>query len=139
MPTRPRSVNEIDFTPRGPVFPSPVDWRDQFIYSLLIDRFDDAKDHPPFNPKTTPRGGRDRERAHHFQGGTLKGVTRRMDYIKGLGCTAVWISPPFKQRQDDPTSTTATASRTFSTSTPASARPRTWLSWCGKLTSVACT
>jgi glycosidase len=104
MPTPPRSVNEIDFTPRGPVFPSPVDWRDQFIYSLLIDRFDDAKDHPPFNPKTTPRGGRDRERAHHFQGGTLKGVTRRMDYIKGLGCTAVWISPPFKQRQDDPTS-----------------------------------
>ena len=104
MPTRPSSVNDIDFTPRGPVFPSPVDWRDQFIYSLLIDRFDDGKDHPPYDPATAPRGNRDRGRAHHFQGGTLKGVTRRLDYIKGLGCTAVWISPPFKQRQDDPTS-----------------------------------
>src|SRR5215218_8507664 len=104
MPIRPSSVSEIDFAPRGPMFPSPVDWRDQFIYQLLIDRFDDNKEHPPFDPNSTPRGGRDRSRAYHFQGGTLKGVTRRLDYIKGLGCTAVWISPPFKQRQDDPTS-----------------------------------
>ena len=94
MPTPPRSVDEIDFTPRGPVFPSPVDWRDQFIYQLLVDRFDDGKDHPPFDPAKTRRGGRDREHAHHFQGGTLRGVTRRLDYMKGLGCTAVWISPP---------------------------------------------
>jgi glycosidase len=104
MPNRPSSVSEIDFTPRRPVFPSPVDWRDQFIYQLLIDRFDDGRDHPPYDPKTTPRGGRDRARAHHFQSGTLKGVTRRLDYIRGLGCTAVWVSPPFKQRRDDPTS-----------------------------------
>lgn len=85
------------------MFPSPRDWRDQFIYQLLIDRFDDGKDHPPYDPKTARRG-RDRGRAHHFQGGTIKGVTRRLDYIKGLGCTAVWVSPPFKQRRDDPTS-----------------------------------
>ena len=54
MPTPPRSVEEIDFTPRGPVFPSPVDWRDQFIYQLLVDRFDDASDQPPFDPAKTP-------------------------------------------------------------------------------------
>jgi glycosidase len=101
MLNRPSSVFGLDFAPRGPVFPSPVDWRDQFIYQLLIDRFDDGKDHPPYDPKTTPRGGRNRERANQFQGGTLRGVTRRLDYVKGLGCTAVWISPPFKQRQDD--------------------------------------
>lgn len=104
MPTRPTSITQIDFAPRGPIFPPPVDWRDQFIYPLLVDRFDDGQDHPPFDPSTTPRGRRDREHAHHFQGGNLNGVTRRLDYIKRLGCTAVWISPPLKQRQDDPTS-----------------------------------
>src|SRR5688572_13941382 len=104
MPNRPSSVNDIDFTPRSPVFPSPVDWRDQFIYQLLIDRFDDGKDHPAYDPAAASRGNRDRAHAHHFQGGTLNGITRRLDYIKNLGCTAVWISPPFKQRQDDPTS-----------------------------------
>ena len=26
--------------PQGEVFPSPCDWRDEFIYFLLVDRFD---------------------------------------------------------------------------------------------------
>ena len=32
--------------------PSPRDWRDVFIYQLLIDRFDDTKDHALYDPKT---------------------------------------------------------------------------------------
>ncbi|MDP9174118.1 MAG: alpha-amylase family glycosyl hydrolase [Planctomycetota bacterium] len=96
----PRSVRELDFGPRGDVFPSPVDWRDQFMYQLLLDRFDDNKDAPPYKPESTPRG-RDVKQSWIFQGGNLKGVTRRLDYIKNLGCTTIWISPPFKQRQDD--------------------------------------
>src|SRR4051812_1188646 len=102
MPDRPTSVNELDFTPRQDVFRSPRDWRDHPIYQLMIDRFDDGGDHPPYHPNEAKRGGRDAESAHHFQGGQIKGITRRLDYIKGLGCTAVWISPPFKNRQDDP-------------------------------------
>jgi glycosidase len=93
------SVDQLDFTPRGDAFKSPRDWRDQFIYQLLIDRFDDAQDHPPYDPGTAPRG-RDASTAGCFQGGKIKGVTRRLDYIKGLGCTTIWLSPPFKNRQD---------------------------------------
>ncbi|MCX8031146.1 MAG: alpha-amylase family glycosyl hydrolase [Thermodesulfovibrionales bacterium] len=26
----------------------------------------------------------------------MKGITCRLDYIKGLGCTALWLSPVFK-------------------------------------------
>ncbi len=100
MDDRPTSVAQIDFTPRQDVFPSPRDWRDHFIYQLLIDRFDDAKEHPSYDPKTGKRG-RDPSVACQFQGGKIKGITRRLDYIKGLGCTAVWISPPFKNRQED--------------------------------------
>jgi glycosidase len=96
----PKSVTELDFGPRREVFPSPCDWRDQFIYQLLLDRFDDNKEHPAYDPKSTPHG-RDVKQSWVFQGGKIKGVTHRLDYIKNLGCTAVWISPPFKQRQDD--------------------------------------
>jgi glycosidase len=103
MADRPASVSEIDFSPKHDVFPSPRDWRDQFLYQLLIDRFDDNGDHPPYHPNEAPRG-RDESKACVFQGGNLKGITRRLDYIKGLGCTAVWISPPFKQRVEDPNS-----------------------------------
>jgi glycosidase len=99
MSERLTSVKQIDFTPRGPVFPSPRDWRDQVIYHLLIDRFDDGKEHPAYDPKSAKRG-RDAGAACRFQGGTLKGVTRRLDYIKGLGATTVWISPPFKNRAE---------------------------------------
>ena len=39
------AANELDFAPVGKVFPSPIDWRDQVMYQLLIDRFDDGKDY----------------------------------------------------------------------------------------------
>jgi glycosidase len=94
------SVEQLDFTPQGPVNPSPDDWRDQVIYQLLIDRFDDGKNHPPYNPKRAKRG-RDPNQGQRFQGGTIRGITRRLDYIQGLGCTTLWISPPLKNRQHD--------------------------------------
>lgn len=95
-----RSVRDLDFTPRGEVFPSPRDWRDQFLYFLLVDRFDDHRiDPPPFDAATTPRG-RDPQEGWRYQGGTLRGVTRRLDYVRGLGCTALWLSPVLKNRAE---------------------------------------
>src|SRR3954463_14675552 len=99
MTSSPRSAEEIDSTPLTKPHPSPRDWRDCFIYQLLIDRFDDGKDHPPYDPQKTPRG-RNANCACNFQGGQIKGVTRRLDYIKRLGCNAIWVSPPFKNRQE---------------------------------------
>jgi len=94
------SVNELDFTSQGEVFPSPRDWRDQFIYFLLVDRFDNNQDNiPPYDSHSAPRG-RDFEQSKSFQGGNLKGVTRQLDYIRNLGCTAIWLSPIFKNRQE---------------------------------------
>ncbi|RMD71737.1 MAG: alpha-amylase, partial [Gammaproteobacteria bacterium] len=34
-----------------------------------------------------------------FQGGTLQGIRSKLDYLQGLGVTALWISPVFKQRE----------------------------------------
>jgi pullulanase-type alpha-1,6-glucosidase len=33
-----------------------------------------------------------------YHGGDLKGLTQRLDYIKGLGTTAIWLTPSFKNR-----------------------------------------
>ena len=69
--------------------PSP-DWRDQVIYFLMTDRFDngdpanDDQDAGEFDPADGAK----------YNGGDLRGVERRLDYIRGLGATAVWITPP---------------------------------------------
>ncbi|MBU3982019.1 MAG: alpha-amylase, partial [Proteobacteria bacterium] len=59
-------------------FPSPQDWRDVWIYFLMLDRFnrDDGK-FPASMPHDKPFG--------EFQGGTFNGVRERLGYIKDLG------------------------------------------------------
>ena len=69
--------------------PSPA-WQDQVIYMLFIDRFDDGdpgnndQGHGEFDPGS----------GAHFNGGDFDGIIRRLDYLKSLGVTAIWISPP---------------------------------------------
>jgi glycosidase len=100
----PQSVADVASLPRTALHPSPNDWRDQFIYFLLVDRFDDnAADTPAYVPGEAAPAA-DPARRNRFQGGNLKGITRRLDYIKGLGCTAVWLSPILKNRGDLDTS-----------------------------------
>jgi glycosidase len=69
--------------------PSP-DWRDQVIYFVMTDRFDDA------NPSNNQQGADefDPRLESKYSGGDLQGVRRRLDYIQGLGASAVWITPP---------------------------------------------
>jgi glycosidase len=100
MSTLLNSVSKLNFSPAAQWHPSPADWRDQFIYFLLVDRFNNnAADIPAYQPgkPTTARQG---DAGHHFQGGNLKGIRDRLDYLQGLGCTTVWLSPILKNRQD---------------------------------------
>jgi len=76
-------------------FPSPEDWRDVWIYFLLLDRFNRADGAPPASmPHDKPFGG--------FQGGTFNGVRQQLTYIRDLGARAIWLSPVLKNRQTDP-------------------------------------
>ena len=36
--------------------------------------------------------------ARRWQGGTIKGVQSKLDYLGDLGVSAIWLSPVFKQR-----------------------------------------
>lgn len=69
--------------------PSP-DWRGQIVYFLMIDRFNDG------NPGNNDQGvGEfDPSRNSTYSGGDLAGIENKINYIKNLGATAVWITPP---------------------------------------------
>jgi len=74
-------------------FPSPLDWRDKWIYFLLVDRFNNPLK-PPVHQWDSPFG--------EFQGGTLKGVEQALDYLADLGVGAIWLSPVMKNCPSNP-------------------------------------
>jgi glycosidase len=66
---------------------------DDVIYLLMPDRFangDPDNDDPPRS-----RGLLDRSRGRYYHGGDLRGVIRRLPYLKALGVTAIWMTPVY--------------------------------------------
>jgi len=78
----------------GRVFPSPQDWRDPFIYFLMVDRFNNAKAAPIHSPFDDPN-------FFGFQGGKFSGVQQQLPYLKRLGVGAIWLSPVLKNLRFD--------------------------------------
>jgi pullulanase/glycogen debranching enzyme len=75
-------------------FASPEDWRDTWIYFIMLDRFNRDDGQPPKHmPYDAPFG--------EFQGGTFNGVRAKLKYIKELGAGAIWLTPVLKNRQSD--------------------------------------
>ncbi|MFF9062848.1 pullulanase-type alpha-1,6-glucosidase [Streptomyces sp. NPDC014882] len=73
--------------------------REQF-YFVLPDRFangDTANDRGGLTGSRLATGYDPTDKGF-YQGGDLKGLTRRLDYIKGLGTTALWLAPLFKNQ-----------------------------------------
>jgi len=74
--------------------------QDEVIYFLLPDRFENGD---PSNDRGGLKGDRlttgfDPTSKGFYNGGDLKGLTNRLDYIQGLGATAVWVAPVFKNK-----------------------------------------
>src|SRR5436305_3751789 len=67
-----------------PPFRSPEDWRDRWIYFLMVDRFN--------NPITLPRQMPYDSISGVFQGGTFNGIREQLPYLKELGVGALWLS-----------------------------------------------
>ncbi|MBV9850203.1 MAG: alpha-amylase, partial [Armatimonadetes bacterium] len=94
----PTSVAGLDLTPRaGKTYRNfDREWSEEFIYFLLVDRFHDGRRRSP-QPDSSARaaGSGDAQQLSDFCGGTLQGIQDNLDYIAGLGCTALWLSPVF--------------------------------------------
>lgn len=83
-------LNEVKNTGGTPkAFPSPMDWRDQPIYFLMVDRFNNPAAPPRHQPFDDPG-------FFGFQGGSFAGIQEQLAYIKGLGAGAIWLSPVLK-------------------------------------------
>ncbi|MFN5902540.1 MAG: alpha-amylase family glycosyl hydrolase [Novosphingobium sp.] len=72
----------------------------EIVYFVLPDRFENG------DPKNDT-GGIKGDRLQHgfdpthkgfYHGGDLKGLTARLDYIQGMGATAIWFAPIFKNK-----------------------------------------
>ncbi|AEV84558.1 alpha-amlyase [Actinoplanes sp. SE50] len=87
--------------------PAPAE---QF-YFVLPDRFADG------NPKNDTGGlsgdrlstGYDPTDKGFYHGGDIQGVIDKLDYIQGLGTTAIWLAPVFKNRPVQGTGAAASA------------------------------
>ena len=74
--------------------------QDEVIYFVLPDRFENGD---PSNDRGGLSGGRlqtgfDPTAKGFYHGGDLKGLIERLDYIQGLGATALWVAPIFKNK-----------------------------------------
>jgi glycosidase len=104
--TAPTRVANASLKPRGRVHRSPAHWRDQVLYFLLPDRFSDGKEdtRPAFDRANPERYKADKAKwmasGKTFQGGTIKGITSKLGYIKRLGATAIWLGPIWQQRAE---------------------------------------
>ncbi|WP_431128320.1 alpha-amylase family glycosyl hydrolase [Flagellimonas flava] len=94
-----KSIEDIDLTPkRGKEYwvNCHREWREEIIYFLMVDRFHDSNKRSSLDFDIRHSGfGNDNQLRKTF-GGTIQGIIDNIDYIKNLGCTALWLSPVFE-------------------------------------------
>lgn len=95
------TAQEVETT--ASISPSTINDRlpqDEIIYFVMPDRFENAD-------TRNDRGGIEGGPLEHgfdptdtgfYHGGDLAGLTARLDYIQGLGATAIWLTPIFQNQ-----------------------------------------
>lgn len=73
--------------PVGAVEKEERKWQDETIYFLMIDRFN--------NGDTSNDKNVDTKDPKAYQGGDFQGVIDKLDYIKDMGFTTIWLTPIF--------------------------------------------
>jgi glycosidase len=117
-----KSLLELDFATltKRTFTPSPAAWEDQVVYFLLLDRFSDGNERggyrdnedrpvpggvtPLYRPEDPGRVDYETwfRAGSGWQGGTLRGLRSKLGYLRRLGITTLWVSPPFRQVAFEP-------------------------------------
>ena len=76
-----------------------IEFRQETIYFIVVDRFHDgdADNNPGPNPELYDP---DRQEWGKYWGGDLQGIIDKLDYLKQMGVTALWLTPLFEQIED---------------------------------------
>ncbi|GMA38877.1 alpha-amylase family glycosyl hydrolase [Mobilicoccus caccae] len=91
------SADGVQPTPRTSLRHAPT--RERY-YFVMADRFANGN---PANDRGGLSGGPlktgfDPTHKGFFHGGDLAGIMQKLDYIQGMGTTAIWLTPSFKNR-----------------------------------------
>lgn len=79
---------------RDGVAATPFDWKNATVYFVMTDRFLNGD---PTNDGSYGRQPDGASEIGTWHGGDLAGLTSKLDYIRDLGATAVWITSPVEQ------------------------------------------
>ncbi len=88
---KPETELDLEF-----LYTRDIEFRQETIYFIVVDRFydgDPANNEGP-NPELYDPEGKDWGK---YWGGDLQGVIDKLDYLKDMGVTAVWLTPLFEQ------------------------------------------
>ena len=88
---KPESELDLEF-----LYTRDIEFRQETIYFLVVDRFydGDPENSEGPNPELYDPQGKDWGK---YWGGDLQGVIDKLDYLKDMGVTAVWLTPLFEQ------------------------------------------
>ncbi|WP_339724822.1 alpha-amylase family glycosyl hydrolase [Maribacter stanieri] len=103
LKTEIKSIKEVDLSPKpGKKYwvNCHREWREEIIYFLMIDRFHDSNERHSKNFDIRHAGFGNENQLQKPFGGTIKGIISNIDYIKNLGCTALWLSPVFENNPE---------------------------------------
>ncbi|MBE9096179.1 alpha-amylase family glycosyl hydrolase [Tychonema sp. LEGE 07203] len=88
---QPESELDLEF-----LYTRDIEFRQETIYFIVVDRFydGDPENNEGPNPELYDPEGKDWGK---YWGGDLQGVIDKLDYLKDMGVTAVWLTPLFEQ------------------------------------------
>lgn len=88
---RPETDIDLEF-----LYTRDIEFRQETIYFIVVDRFFDGDPHNSEGPNPElydPQG----EDWGKYWGGDLQGIIDKLDYLKNMGVTALWLTPLFEQ------------------------------------------
>ncbi|MBK9518691.1 MAG: alpha-amylase [Anaeromyxobacter sp.] len=80
---------------RADAGPQPFTWKNAVVYFVVTDRFlnGDTANDDPYGVRRPDQAGE----VATWHGGDFAGLASKLDYIRDLGATAIWITPPVEQ------------------------------------------
>ncbi|WP_293334556.1 alpha-amylase family glycosyl hydrolase [Microcoleus sp. CAWBG58] len=88
---KPETELDLEF-----LYTRDIEFRQETIYFIVVDRFydGDSTNNEGPNPELYDPEGKNWGK---YWGGDLQGVIDKLDYLKDMGVTAVWLTPLFEQ------------------------------------------
>jgi len=93
-PSRSETDIDLDF-----LYTRDIEFRQETIYFIVVDRFFDGDPNNSEGPNPELYDPEEKDWGKYW-GGDLQGIIDKLDYLKNMGVTALWLTPLFEQVED---------------------------------------